>query len=105
MPELTALLKAARDSKHDDRRFFAAIQGIDLDKNAPREQIDSSAKRNSFEDMQARAFSGGRAEDADDILSLWGGHGERQGMKVGESLNDETSYTRIRDGEMKNPMG
>ena len=31
MPELTAILKASRDANHSERRFLAAIQGIDLD--------------------------------------------------------------------------
>lgn len=34
MPELSAILKASRDKSHEDRRFFAALQGVDLDKQA-----------------------------------------------------------------------
>jgi hypothetical protein len=34
MPELSAILKASRDKTHEDRRFFAALQGVDLDKQA-----------------------------------------------------------------------
>ena len=31
MPELSAILKASRDQIHAERKFNAAIQGIDLD--------------------------------------------------------------------------
>ncbi len=34
MPELTAVLQATRTNAHEDRKFFAALQGIDMDKQA-----------------------------------------------------------------------
>lgn len=34
MPELTAVLQATREQAHEERKFLAALQGIDMDKQA-----------------------------------------------------------------------
>lgn len=50
MPELVATLNAMYKKEERSQRFFAAIQGIDLDKN---KQSDKSAT--TLQEVQARA--------------------------------------------------
>lgn len=83
MPELVATLEAKRKSDYDDKKFFAAIQGVDLDKN--------NAEPNAWEKMKARVFSGGQSSDPNDIISLQGANAQRAGFGIGMGL----SYERI----------
>jgi hypothetical protein len=93
MPELTEILVAKRKSDHEQRKFFAAIQGINLD-----DQVKSSSTT-TFEDIKARVFSGGKAQDANDILSLQGINAQQAGFGIGMGLDYD-------DGEgAKNPLG
>lgn len=78
MPELTSTIEAMRDVEQRKNKFFAAIQGIDLDKDE-----DQS---NAWEDMKARVFSGGAAKDANDIVSLQGINAQQAGFGVGLGL-------------------
>jgi hypothetical protein len=39
MDELLATLKSFREQKSQDRKFFAALQGVDLDDDSEREDI------------------------------------------------------------------
>jgi len=82
MPELTAILKASRDANHSERRFLAAIQGIDLDE-ATEEQ------ENQWEALKARVASGGKAESSKDILSLQGTAAAQAGFGIGYGLDLE----------------
>lgn len=81
MPELTAILTAHREKVYDERKFLAAIQGIDLDK--------STAPTNAWEDLKARVASGGRAQDSKDILSLQGTAAAQAGFGIGFGLDFE----------------
>jgi hypothetical protein len=100
MPELTAILKSSREEVYETRKFAAALKGVDLDAESGR-----TSGNESFDDMQARIFSGGRAENASDIVSLYGKMGLQEGFQVSEAMSADTSYIRIRDGEMKSPFG
>ncbi len=40
LPELQAILDASRKEKHEDRKFMAALKGIDLDEDAKKEADD-----------------------------------------------------------------
>ena len=53
MPEVTAILTAKRNSEYEDRKFFAAIQGVDLEEG-------SSKGQKEWEDIKARVYSGGK---------------------------------------------
>lgn len=93
MPELTEILVAKRKSDHEQRKFLAAIQGINLDDSS------NNSSTTTFEDIKARVFSGGKAQDANDILSLQGINAQQAGFGIGMGLDYE-------DGQnVQNPLG
>jgi hypothetical protein len=81
MAELTATLEIKRELEYNDKKFFAAMKGIDLDKQ--------SGKGNEWEDMKARVFSKGKAVDGKDILALQGKNADRAGFGIGMGLTYE----------------
>jgi hypothetical protein len=81
MPELTATIKIKRELDYNDKKFAAAMQGVDLDKN--------SGSGNEWEDMKARVFSGGAVTDGNDILALQGPNAEKAGFGIGMGLTYE----------------
>lgn len=85
MPELMAILEAKREQDYAEKKFFAAIQGIDLDKQAGKNDADA------WEKMKARVFSGGKSNDPNDITSLQGYNAQKAGFGIGMGL----SYQRI----------
>ena len=82
MQELTATLKIKRELDYTDKKFAAAMQGVDLDKN--------SSNGNEWEDMKARVFSKGAVTDGNDILALQGMNAEKAGFGIGMGLDYET---------------
>ena len=82
MAELTATIKIKRELDYSDKKFAAAMQGVDLDKN--------SGSGNEWEDMKARVFSKGKTGDGNDILALQGINAERAGFGIGMGLDYET---------------
>jgi hypothetical protein len=82
MPELVELLVAKRKKEHEERKFLAALQGHDLG-DGPEE---SKQDRPTFDDLKARAFSGGAAQSASDILSLQGINAAQAGFGIGMGL-------------------
>jgi len=83
MPELTSTLEAKRELDYSEKKFHAAIQGVDLDEKA--------GNKNAWEEMKARVFSGGKANDANDVLALQGVNAQKAGFGIGMGL----SYERI----------
>ena len=81
MPELTATIKIKRELDYNDKKFAAAMQGVDLDKN--------SGSGNEWEDMKARVFSKGAVTDGNDILALQGPTAEKAGFGIGNGLTYE----------------
>lgn len=81
MPELTKTLDAKREADYADKKFMAAIQGVDLDKN--------TGKPDAWEEMKARVFSGGKASNSNDILSLQGANATKAGFGIGLGLSYE----------------
>jgi hypothetical protein len=79
MPELTATLNIKRELDYSEKKFLAAIQGVDLDKNAK--------KSNAWEDMKARVFSKGKAKNANDITALQGVNAQKAGFGIGMGLD------------------
>jgi translation initiation factor 1 (eIF-1/SUI1) len=90
MPELTSILTAKREKDYQEKKFLAAIQGIDIEKNN---------KSNAWEEMKARVFSGGRATDSKDVLALQGVNAKKAGFGIGMGLG----YTNAQNGEQ--PFG
>lgn len=85
MPEITATLNAKRESDYNEKKFLAAIQGIDLDEKS------GNKKEDAWEAMKARVFSKGQAADANDITALQGYNAQKAGFGIGLGL----SYERI----------
>ncbi len=82
LPELIATLNAKRDTEQAHRKFLAAMQGIDLDKQ-------SGKSNNKWEEMKAKAFSKGKATDPNDITSLQGYNAQKAGFGIGMGLGYE----------------
>lgn len=81
MPELLATLKSKRDLDYQEKKFLAAIQGVDLDKQ--------SGKQNAWEEMKARVFSGNATSDPNDIASYQGTRAQQTGFGIGMGLGYE----------------
>jgi hypothetical protein len=79
MPEITAILSSKRDIDYQEKKFLAAIQGVDLDKN--------NQKNNAWEEMKARVFSGGGTSDPNDVLALQGQTAAKAGFGIGMGLD------------------
>lgn len=82
MPELTSVLTAKREDDYNHKKFLAAMQGVDLDKQ-------SGKASNAWEDMKARVFSGGRADSSSDIVSMQGINAQMAGFGIGMGLDYE----------------
>ena len=84
MPELMATLSSRRELDYEEKKFLAAIQGVDLDKES-----GSSRGQKEWEDMKARVFSGGKTGDSNDIISLQGITAQKAGFGIGHGLDYE----------------
>ena len=80
MPELIATLSSKRNLDYQEKKFLAAIQGVDLDKN------NSSSEQNKWEEMKARVFSGGATSNPNDITALQGINAQKAGFGIGMGL-------------------
>lgn len=80
MPELVAILEAKNNQDYENRKFMAALQGVDL---------DSSSSGNKWEEMKARVYSNGATSNPNDILALQGAAAERAGFGIGQGLDYE----------------
>jgi len=83
LPELTATLEAKRELDYQEKKFFAAIQGVDLDAQSGKEED------NPWEAMKARVFSKGQTGDPNDIVSLQGANAAKAGFGIGNGLSYE----------------
>lgn len=93
MQELTHILAAKRENDYEERKFLAALQGVNLDSS------NNSDPQKKWEDLKARAFSGGKVTDSNDITSLVGNTAKQKGFGIGRGLE----YS---DGtKAKNPFG
>jgi len=92
MPELMATLSSKRELDYEEKKFLAAIQGVDIEGQSK----DGSGKRRGqqeWEDLKARVFSGGKAQDGNDILALQGPSAQKAGFGIGMGLD----YDDLRD--------
>lgn len=81
MPEIIATLKVKRDLDYSQKKFLAAMQGVDLDK--------STGKQDAWQEMKARVFSKGKASNAKDVLALQGANAQKAGFGIGMGLDYE----------------
>ncbi len=83
IPEITAILNSRRELNFEERKFLAALQGVDLD---GQQQEDPQKK---WEDMKARVFSNGATSDSNDIIALQGMNAQKAGFGIGMGLSYE----------------
>lgn len=79
MPELLATLDAKRENDYQHKKFLAAIQGVDLDKQ--------SGNQNAWEEMKARVFSGKSKANPNDVTALQGYNAQKAGFGIGMGLS------------------
>lgn len=91
MPELMSTLSVSRELDYSEKKFLAAIQGVDLDKNS-----GSEKGQKEWEDMKARVFSKGQASDSNDVLSLQGVNAQKAGFGINMGL----TYSDERDPKL-----
>ena len=95
MPELMVTLSSKRELDYEEKKFLAAIQGVDLEQNSN----GSKKGQQEWEDLKARVYSGGKARDGNDILALQGPAAQKAGFGVGMGID----YDDLRDPSlMKN---
>jgi hypothetical protein len=84
MSELMITLEAVRDLDYSEKKFLAAMQGVDLDAENGKDR-----GQKEWEDMKARVFSGGQTGDSNDVLSLQGVNAQKAGFGIGMGLDYE----------------
>lgn len=81
MPELVAILEAKREQDHINRKFSAALQGVDIDKN--------KVSGDEWERLKAKVYSKGQTTNPRDIVALQGQAAKRAGFGIGHGLDYE----------------
>lgn len=84
IPELMTIISTNRELDYEEKKFLAAMQGVDLD-----EQSGESKGQKEWEDMKARVFSRGATSDSNDVLSLQGQNAIKAGFGIGMGLDYE----------------
>lgn len=82
MPELLSTIASRRELDYQEKKFLAAMQGVDLEGEQDKGQKE-------WEDMKARVFSGGATSDSNDILALQGQNATKAGFGIGMGLDYE----------------
>lgn len=82
MPELVAILEAKQKEDYENKKFMAAMQGVDIDKN-------SKSSQDKWEELKARVYSKGKTSNPKDILALQGEAAKRVGFGIGNGLEYE----------------
>jgi len=90
--ELMQILSITRDLDYEEKKFSAALQGIDLDSQTGKGNGKVKGQK-EWEDMKARVFSGGATSDSNDVLSLQGQNAKKAGFGIGMGLG----YEDLRD--------
>lgn len=83
MPELLSILKQKNEQDFEDKKFLASLQGANLDGG------QDGASLNKWEEIKARAFSGGKTSNPNDILALQGKAAQKAGFGIGMGLDYE----------------
>jgi hypothetical protein len=84
LSEIIAIISSKRDLDYQEKKFFAAIQGVDLEDSS-----DSERGQKEWENMKARVFSRGATNDSSDVLSLQGQNAKKAGFGIGMGLDYE----------------
>ena len=84
LSEIMAIISSKRELDYQEKKFFAAIQGVDLEDSS-----DSDRGQKEWENMKARVFSGGATNNSNDVLSLQGQNAKKAGFGIGMGLDYE----------------
>jgi len=84
LSELLSIIASKRELDYQEKKFFASIQGVDLEGGSEPEK-----GQKEWEDLKARVFSGGATNDSNDILALQGQNAQRAGFGIGMGLDYE----------------
>ena len=84
LSEIMAIISSKRELDYQEKKFFAAIQGVDLEDSA-----DEQRGQKEWENLKARVFSGGSTGDSNDVLSLQGQNAKKAGFGIGMGLDYE----------------
>ena len=84
LSEIMAIIASKRELDYEEKKFFAAIQGVNLD-----EASGSDRGQKEWEDLKARVFSGGATGDSNDVLALQGQNAKKAGFGIGMGLDYE----------------
>lgn len=87
MPELTAILEAKREEDYNEKKFMAALQGVDLDKQAGKQE--DALKRVIDRAKERVGAQTGNTVDPNDIISLRGKAAATAGFGIGMGLDYE----------------
>jgi hypothetical protein len=82
--ELVAIVSSIRELDYEEKKFLAAMQGVDLDA-----ETNKDRGQKEWEDMKARVFSRGQTSDSNDILSLQGPAAKKAGFGIGMGIEYE----------------
>jgi hypothetical protein len=84
LAEIMAILSSKRELDYEEKKFFAAIQGVDLESDGNEER-----GQKEWENLKARVFSRGATNDSNDVLSLQGQNARSAGFGIGMGLDYE----------------
>ena len=79
LSEIMAIISSKRELDYQEKKFLAAIQGVDLDKN--------NGDQDAWEKMKAKHFSGGKTSDGNDVIALQGANAAKAGFGIGMGLS------------------
>lgn len=84
LSEIMAIISSKRELDYQEKKFFAAIQGVDLEDSG-----NEDRGQKEWENLKARVFSGGATSDSNDVLSLQGQNAKKAGFGIGMGLDYE----------------
>jgi len=81
MPELIAILNAKQKEDYEQRKFAAALKGVDIDKG--------SSTSDEWQKLKTKVLTKGKVTDPNDITSLQGYEAKKAGFGIGNGLEYE----------------
>lgn len=88
LEELMKILETIRDLDYQEKKFSAALKGIDLDEQTGKNDAEVKGQQ-EWENLKARVYSRGATTDANDILSMQGQNAASAGFGIGFGLDYE----------------
>jgi hypothetical protein len=82
LPELLVTIESRRELDYNEKKFLAAMQGIDLDE----QNGNKEPEVDPWEAMKARVATNGKSSDPNDIISFQGIRAAQAGFGIGMGL-------------------